>query len=890
MQTLRSNGLLEIATEIFGEISVDAQPPPMTLLEMMGINGKLCAGEKDSNASKLETVLDYWKQKKRIPVAKINRVTEKVAYQIFRVLESMTSLVAEYLRLGGIPNAAALNDRIKVNGQAIWTGLSHLLVKLTRDSAKDNVLQLYQHAHLLQGLEKTGDISKGISFVPGLENFSCEPSGSEADIAQRLMGLLKNERDRGQPTMGAFIFRLFNPLRIAYPKEFHLVECLMVLHSLKSFVEVMKHRFVPAEVSCYLWFVTVFLPSFDVVVSTIFIHSESVIQGMDAATRGSLGVLDDTAADTVAATSAPSDSSLSAMMADVPTQLRKSMTSLAVQSSDCDERTFRPRFMYLMARVQKTNGVAVLPDIPSNWKRTLTFIDSMLTYYEGTVLHGLLTDLKTVPTPARLRMPTSMTACTLSNPTFQMEGGFALQVMVTSASDLEQVTLPTGAALLCTSIESDLKATYFIGPPVTDATAVGQPSPLHKPRDFPTPHFHGGQQNEEATSTDDASTLGTTDEAGGPKKRKNKRKDKGKGKKPKGSSTTPGPGDTPRKPSALPTGAAAETAPNQKGSPPTASVPGSRSTAASPTASVDLSVSTDTEPKDIGRAPKLPEGETDYDIRIAYQQAKRMWSDAQAKLNRDVPVISNRLTAMEATVISSTFMIPYMAVSSGFTTILRADEVEQLATQQIAFVKSNPERNMIKKLEGKPESEWRTIITEATTKRNAGIARRIEQVDENLSLENVDKMPLLCVTDLVYHMTGGAVQPCGGSISGDKDAPVPCTACHMFQFTMPPPKPRVTPGAQLESEDIIRKAPTLADSNVRLPLYKIRPGWSIPSSGLCISPERVSEFLSILCPRGAKEKAISMDTRSAGRLAKITPGMVADHLQARALEMDTMRQ
>ena len=94
----------------------------------------------------------------------------------------------------------------------------------------------------------------------------------------------------------------------------------------------------------------------------------------------------------------------------------------------------------------------------------------------------------------------------------------------------------------------------------------------------------------------------------------------------------------------------------------------------------------------------------------------------------------------------------------------------------------------------------------------------------------------------------------------------------------------------MESEDIIRKAPTLADSNVRLPLYKIRPGWSIPSSGLCISPERVSEFLSILCPRGAKEKAMSMDTRSAGRLAKITPGMVADHLQAKALEMDTMRQ
>ena len=94
MQTLRSNGLLEIATEIFGEISVDAQPPPMTLLEMMGINEKLCAGEKDSNASKLETVLDYWKQKKRIPVAKINRVTEKVAYQIFRVLESMTFLMA----------------------------------------------------------------------------------------------------------------------------------------------------------------------------------------------------------------------------------------------------------------------------------------------------------------------------------------------------------------------------------------------------------------------------------------------------------------------------------------------------------------------------------------------------------------------------------------------------------------------------------------------------------------------------------------------------------------------------------------------------------------------------------------------------------------------------
>jgi hypothetical protein len=71
-------------------------------------------------------------------------------------------------------------------------------------------------------------------------------------------------------------------------------------------------------------------------------------------------------------------------------------------------------------------------------------------------------------------------------------------------------------------------------------------------------------------------------------------------------------------------------------------------------------------------------------------------------------------------------------------------------------------------------------------------------------------------------MTGGAVQPCGGSISGDKDAPVPCTACHMFQFTVPPPRPRVTPGTQLESQDIIRPAPTLVDSNVRLPLYKVR--------------------------------------------------------------------
>eukprot|EP01047_Picozoa_sp_COSAG01_P068202 COSAG01_NODE_9801_length_2340_cov_4.462740_1_plen_369_part_00 len=344
MQTLRSNGLIEIATEIFGGISVDVQPQPVTLLEIVAINGKLCAGAKDSDSSKLETVLDYWKQKSRIPVAKINRVTEKVAYQIFRVLESVTSLVADYLRLGGIPNAAALNDRIKINGQDIWTGLSHLLVKLTRDSAKDNVLKLYQHAHLLQGLENTGDISKGISFVPGLENFSCEPSGSESDITKRLMGLLKNAWDRGQPTMGAFIFHLFNPLRIAYPKEFHLVECLMVLHSLKSFVEVMKHRSVPAEVSCYLWFVTVFLPSFDAVVSTIFIHSESVIQGMDAATRGSLGVLDDIAADTASAASEPSDSSLSALMADVPAEFKKSMTSLAVKASDCDERTFRPRF------------------------------------------------------------------------------------------------------------------------------------------------------------------------------------------------------------------------------------------------------------------------------------------------------------------------------------------------------------------------------------------------------------------------------------------------------------------------------------------------------------------------------------------------------------------
>jgi hypothetical protein len=71
---------------------------------------------------------------------------------------------------------------------------------------------------------------------------------------------------------------------------------------------------------------------------------------------------------------------------------------------------------------------------------------------------------------------------------------------------------------------------------------------------------------------------------------------------------------------------------------------------------------------------------------------------------------------------------------------------------------------------------------------------------------------------------------------------------------------------------------------------QIRPGWSKADSAICISPERVSTFLSILCPRGAKEKAISMDARSAGRLGKIAPGMVASHLQAQGHEMDTMRQ
>jgi hypothetical protein len=78
----------------------------------------------------------------------------------------------------------------------------------------------------------------------------------------------------------------------------------------------------------------------------------------------------------------------------------------------------------------------------------------------------------------------------------------------------------------------------------TETTAVGHPPPLRKPREFPTPLFHGGQQNAEATSADGASNLGTTDDAGRAKKRKKKVKDKGKGKKPRGSGTTSGPGDT----------------------------------------------------------------------------------------------------------------------------------------------------------------------------------------------------------------------------------------------------------------------------------------------------------------------------------------------------------
>eukprot|EP01047_Picozoa_sp_COSAG01_P019028 COSAG01_NODE_1045_length_11952_cov_98.448241_7_plen_131_part_00 len=54
MQTLRSNDLLKIATEIF-EISVDVQPSPVTLLEIVAIKGKLCVGAKDSDSSSRHT-------------------------------------------------------------------------------------------------------------------------------------------------------------------------------------------------------------------------------------------------------------------------------------------------------------------------------------------------------------------------------------------------------------------------------------------------------------------------------------------------------------------------------------------------------------------------------------------------------------------------------------------------------------------------------------------------------------------------------------------------------------------------------------------------------------------------------------------------------------------
>jgi hypothetical protein len=59
---------------------------------------------------------------------------------------------------------------------------------------------------------------------------------------------------------------------------------------------------------------------------------------------------------------------------------------------------------------------------------------------------------------------------------------------------------------------------------------------------------------------------------------------------------------------------------------------------------------------------------------------------------------------------------------------------------------------MIHKLQGKPENDWPQIITAATTKRNESIARRIQKVAGAPSLEEIEKMPLLCVTDLVYHV------------------------------------------------------------------------------------------------------------------------------------------
>jgi hypothetical protein len=66
-------------------------------------------------------------------------------------------------------------------------------------------------------------------------------------------------------------------------------------------------------------------------------------------------------------------------------------------------------------------------------------------------------------------------------------------------------------------------------------------------------------------------------------------------------------------------------------------------------------------------------------------------------------------------------------------------------------------------------------------------------------------MPLVCMRDVVYNITGGAVPACSQKgARGSSADPVSCASCHMFEFTCTPDDPFTIPGTGLETGSDLR--------------------------------------------------------------------------------------
>lgn len=690
---LNDNALIKTAEQIFAQVDAASDRSHIQPVLFLEINQSLVQ-TADPDTQKLEQLISFWRQKKRILYGQIVGLTHAIVRKIFLFLEStLPSLMIALREM--VPSAPQLLElQPKIGKADLGKSLAQMMISLERN---DQRLKLFEHMHLIMGLDTPTSPIRGIPFNHGLEEFQFGllEKGVRKDITAELETLIQ-----GPPSMGAFLRRFFFFMQFPFPLEFDIDELWVTLFSLKTFVDDMATANFPPTVATFLWFITQFVPSLNLVTKTIVSQVEVIAapEISESAKRkwGMATGASGTSTTTGGSSAPPSASGTAAAMApkggmagkvsgDVMARMR------AKTASTFDPKSFRAKLSVLLSiSTQDALQGTFQSSMPAPWQETLRFMHAFQRNWSRFAgIEQLHAQMDAVPTKRAFRPDVSFTVRSDSYDAWQIKPASALRVFVTSMAELptyQQCMLLTSTTV--TTTNGKQRASYMIGPAVENTGTVVQPGAAAAAgyaAGPPTPNLAGSIATEPA-----------------PSRKEKKRKRAAADRAAQELTTAEPPTDEPMLPPpararARASGTQETSTPAKKGgrvstnpSDTGARIPRKVARAGSPpphaaAGATELAIDESSGAEAKTGLPQFPQKLTqsaEREIAVQARQAKFKWVYADKNFLAGRGAV-NQLTKYESTDLTMKVLMPLMGVSSGFAYILTSDDTTRAVEQKL---------------------------------------------------------------------------------------------------------------------------------------------------------------------------------------------------------------